>query len=148
MPRFRSILSLLLVAVAIFCVSCGNPKASAPTTYSPEKIEQLQFLAEPIEEARENLSVLKTYIADQNWIDTRTYIHGPLGGLRQQMSSVTRALLPKDQKAAKKLSEQLFSDFERLDSAAKARNTADAQRQYRDVVEHLNGFLDLLPEAS
>lgn len=148
MPRLRSIFSLLLVALTIFCVSCGGPKASIPTTYSPEKVEQLQVLAEPIEEARENLSVLKEYIADQNWIDTRTYIHGPLGGLRQQMSNLTRSLLPKDQKAAKNLSQQLFSDFERLDSAAKARNNADAQRQYRDAVNHLDAFLDLLPEAS
>ena len=69
MQRIRSILSLLLVAVAIFCVSCGGPKASVPTTYSPEKIEQLQLLAEPIETAKESLDVLKGFIADKNWIE-------------------------------------------------------------------------------
>ncbi|MEM8780903.1 MAG: photosystem II protein PsbQ [Cyanobacteria bacterium P01_G01_bin.49] len=148
MPRLRSILSLLLVAVTIFCVSCGSPKASIPTTYSSEKIEQLQVLSEPIEEARENMSVLKGFIADQNWLDTQTYIHGPLGGLRQQMNNLNRSLLPKDQKAAKDLSKQLFSDFERLDAAAKARNNTDAQRQYQDAVNHLDAFLDLLPKAS
>ena len=147
MPRIRSILSLLLVAVAIFCVSCGGPKASVPTTYSPEKIEQLQLLAEPIETAKESLDVLKGFIADKNWIDTRTYIHGPLGGLRQEMSSLTRSLLPKDQKEARNLSKALFSDFERLDAAAKERNAVAAQRQYREAVEHLQGFLDLLPSS-
>ena len=147
MPRIRSILSLLLVAVAIFCVSCGGPKASVPTTYSPEKIEQLQVLIEPIEEAKESLDVLKGFIAEQNWIDTRTYIHGPLGGLRQEMSSLTRSLLPKDQKEAKSLSQALFSDFERLDAAAKERNSVAAQREYREAVNHLQGFLDLLPKS-
>ncbi|MEA5510285.1 photosystem II protein PsbQ [Crocosphaera sp. UHCC 0190] len=148
MPRLRSILSLLLVAVAIFCVSCSGPQAKIPTTYSPEKIEQLQVLIEPIQEARENMSVLKEFISEQNWIDTLTYIHGPLGGLRREMSNLTRDLLPKDQKQAKQLSQDLFSDFERLDTAAKARNNTDAQRQYRDAVNHFDAFLDLLPKAS
>ncbi len=147
MPRLRSILSLLLVAVAIFCVSCGEPKASVPTTYSPEKIEQLQVLIEPVEEAKESLDVLKGFISDQNWIDTRTYIHGPLGGLRKEMGDLTRSLLPKDQKQAKSLSQALFSDFERLDAAAKERNSVAAQREYREAVNHLQGFLDLLPKS-
>ncbi len=147
MPRLRSILSLLLVAVTIFCVSCGGPKVSVPTTYSPEKIEQLQILIEPVEEAKANLDVLKGFIADQNWIDTRTYIHGPLGGLRKEMSDLTRSLLPKDQKEAKSLSQALFSDFERLDAAAKERNTVAAQREYREAANHLQGFLDLLPKS-
>ncbi len=147
MPRLRSILSLLLVAVAIFCVSCGGPKASVPTSYSPEKIEQLQVLIEPVEEAKESLDVLKGFITDQNWIDTRTYIHGPLGGLRKEMSDLTRSLLPKDQKEAKKLSQALFSDFERLDAAAKERNTVVAQREYREAANHLQSFLDLLPKS-
>ncbi len=147
MPRLRSFLSLLLVAVAIFCVSCGGPKASVPTTYSPEKIEQLQVLIEPIEEAQQGLDVLKGFIADKNWIDTQTYIHGPLGGLRLQMSSLTRSLLPKDQKQARDLSKALFTDFERLDGAAKERNLVAAQRQYREAVAHLQAFLDLLPKS-
>ncbi|MEL4894951.1 photosystem II protein PsbQ [Crocosphaera sp. Alani8] len=147
MPRLRSILSLLLMAVAIFCVSCGGPKASIPTTYAPEKIEQLQLLAEPIEEAQKNLDVLKGFIADENWIDTRTYIHGPLGGIRQEMSNLTRSLLPKDQKEARNLSKALFSDFERLDAAAKDRNLTAAKRQYGKAVDDLQGFLDLLPTS-
>ncbi|MEA5533803.1 photosystem II protein PsbQ [Crocosphaera sp. XPORK-15E] len=148
MPRLRSILSLLLVAVTIFCVSCSSPQAQIPTTYSPEKVEQLQVLIEPIQEARENMSVLKELISEQNWIDIGTYIHGPLGGLRREMSNLTRDLLPKDQKQAKQLSQELFSHFERLDTAAKAHNNTDAQRQYRDAVDHFDAFLDLLPKAS
>lgn len=147
MPRIRSILSLLLVAIAIFCVSCGGQKASIPTTYAPEKIEQLKVLVEPIEEAKGNFDVLKGFISDQNWIDTRTYIHGPLGGLRQEMSSLTRSLLQKDQKDATNLSKALFSDLERLDAAAKERNSVAAQRHYREALNDLQGFLDLVPKS-
>ncbi|HAC63936.1 MAG TPA: photosystem II protein PsbQ [Cyanothece sp. UBA12306] len=148
MSRLRPILSLILVFVAIFVVSCGSPKASVPTTYSPEKIEQLQVLVEPITEAREKMSVLQELIADQNWIDIQTYIHGPLGGLRQQMRNLSTSLLPKDQKAAADLGKELFNRFERLDAAAKERSISAAQSQYRQAVQDFDAYLDLIPQAS
>ncbi len=148
MSGLRSILSFVLVLVTVFLVSCSSPQASVPTTYSPEKIEQLQVLVEPISEAREKMSVLKDFIADENWIDTRTYIHGPLGGLRQQMNNLTRSLLSKDQKTASDLAKDLFNRFERIDAAAKDRNGVAAENQFRQAVRDFDGFLDLIPKSS
>ncbi|RPH88224.1 MAG: photosystem II protein PsbQ, partial [Chroococcales cyanobacterium metabat2.561] len=81
MPRLRSIISLVLVLVTTLLVSCSGPQATIPTVYSPQKIEQLQVYIQPIEGFREKMSVLQDLIADKNWVDTRTYIHGPLGQL-------------------------------------------------------------------
>lgn len=148
MSRLRSILSMVLALVTIFLVSCSGPQASIPTTYSPEKVEQLQVLVEPIAEAREKMSVLKELIADQNWVDTRTYIHGPLGALRQQMNNLSRSLLPKDQKPASDLAKELFNRFERLDVAAKERNSSMAETQFRQAVRDFDAFLDLIPQSS
>ncbi|XTZ12482.1 MAG: hypothetical protein ACP8RL_01865 [cyanobacterium endosymbiont of Rhopalodia inflata] len=39
------------------------------------KIEQLQVLIELIVETWGKMSILKNFIPDPNWIDTRTYIH-------------------------------------------------------------------------
>ncbi len=148
MPRFRSILSILLVLVTTVLVSCGNPNvAKIPTTYSPEKIEQLQVLIDPIVEARDNMATLKDFIAKQDWIDTRTYIHGPLGQLRREMLNLSRSLLPKDQKIAQNTAKEIFSHLERLDGAAKERNIADAQRQFTEAVKDFDAFLDLLPSS-
>jgi photosystem II protein PsbQ len=149
MPRFRSILSILLVLVTTLLVSCGSPQsAKIPTTYSPEKIAELQVFAAPIAEAREKMSTLKEFISEENWTDTRTFIHGPLGLLRQQMLGLSRSLLPKDQKRAVALSKELFGDFERIDTAAKERNAYQAQTQYREAVEDFDAFLNLVPKAS
>ncbi|ACK66142.1 photosystem II protein PsbQ [Rippkaea orientalis PCC 8801] len=148
MSRLRSILSIVLVFVTIFLVSCGSPKASIPTTYSPEKIEQLQVLIEPVTEAREKMSVLKDLIADQNWIDVQTYIHGPLGGLRQQLRNLSTSLLPKDQKPATDLAKELFNRLERLDAAAKERSISGAEAQFRQAVRDFDAYLDLLPKGS
>jgi photosystem II protein PsbQ len=149
MSSLRSILSVLLVAITIFCVSCGGgPQAVIPTTYSPEKVEQLQIFVEPIADARSNMSTLKGFIAEQNWIDTGTYIHGPLGALRQQMTSLSRSLLTKDQKPAAELAKEFFGHLENIDAAAKDRNSAVAERQYREALKDFDAFLDIVPQAS
>ena len=150
MKKLRSVLSLVLVLVATLLVSCGSPSesAKAPTTYSPEKIAQLQVYVEPIEQAKEKLSELETLIQEENWVDTRTVIHGPLGQLRQDMGNLTRSLLPKDQPQAKKLSQELFIDFENIDAAAIERKSNAAAKEYREAISDLNAFLDLVPKSS
>ncbi len=146
MSRFRSILSIVLVLVTTLLVSCGSSNVSQiPTTYSPEKIEQLQILVDPVVEAREKMATLKDLIAEQNWVDTRTYIHGPLGQLRLDMTNLSRSLLPKDQKVAQKTAKELFGHFERIDAAAKERNAAVAQTQFTEAIKDFDTFLNLLP---
>jgi photosystem II protein PsbQ len=149
MPRFRSILSILLVLITTLLVSCGGPEsAKIPTTYSAAKIAELQVFTVPIQEAREKMSTLKEFIAEENWTDTRTFIHGPLGLLRQEMTGLSRSLLPKDQKPAANLAKELFNDFERIDAAAKDRNAYQAQAQYRQAINDFDTFLDLIPKES
>jgi photosystem II protein PsbQ len=148
MSIFRPLLSLLLVIVATVLVACSGPQVQIPTTYSPEKIAQLQVYVTPIESAREKMETLKTLISDQNWVDIRTYIHGPLGQLRQDMLNLSRSLLPKDQDQATALAREVFGHLERLDVAAKERSLTQAGVQYREALEDFDAFLTLIPQAS
>ncbi len=149
MSRLRSILSLILVLVTSLLVSCSSPQVSKiPTTYSVEKIEQLQRFVEPITEAYKKMPVLQGYIAEKNWVDARSLIQGPLGQIRQNMAQLSRDLLPKDQKQANQLTKEIFGHFERLDVALKDRNTSLAQSQFRDLLSDFDAFLDFLPKAS
>lgn len=149
MPNLRSILSLVLVLVAVLLASCGSPQArQVPRTYTPAQIEQIQRYAAPIEGAREQMSRLRTYISENNWVDTRTLIHGPLGQLRQNAIGLSRALLPEDERRAAQLARELFGHFERIDAAAKDRNAAQAQVQFREALEDFDAFLNLIPKAS
>lgn len=148
MSRLRSLLSLVLVLVATVLVSCSSPQVEAPTTYSPEKIAQLQVYVTPIAEARERMETLQALIADQNWVDTQTYIHGPLGQLRQQMLGLSRSLLPKDQDKATALAKEVFGHLERLDAAAKDRSDYQAKIQFQEAIADFDNFLNLIPQAS
>jgi photosystem II protein PsbQ len=139
----------MLVLVTTLLVSCSSPtKAKIPTVYSPEQIAQLQQFRDPIAEARATMDTLQGLIKDENWVDTRTLIHGPLGGLRQDMAIVSKKLLQKDQKAAINLAKELFNDFDRIDEAAKTRNSAGARAAYSRAVEDFDAYLDLVPSNS
>ena len=150
MRLFRPILSIMLVLVTTLLVSCSSPnKAKIPTVYSPEKIAQLQPFRAPIGEAREEMEkTLKDLIQTENWVDTRTFIHGPLGGLRQDMAIVSKKLLQKDQKLARDLARELFSDFDRIDEAAKDRNQIAAASAYGRAIQDFDAYLDLVPSNS
>ncbi len=148
MRFLRPILSLVLVLVTTLLVSCSSPaKAKIPTVYTPEKIEQLQTFVSPIVDAREKMATLQQLIDKENWVDTRTFIHGPLGGLRQDMVILNRKLLVKDQKPSQSLSKELFSHFERIDAAAKERNSNLAQAQYNEAIKDFDAYLDLIPQS-
>lgn len=149
MKKLRPILSLVLVLVTTLLVSCSSPtKAKIPTVYTPEKIEQLQVYRAPIAEARDKMSTLEELIKSENWVDTRTFIHGPLGGLRQSMAIASTRLLQKDQKAAQNLARELFSHFERIDVAAKEKNYNMAQAQYFEAIKDFDAYLDMIPSNS
>jgi photosystem II protein PsbQ len=148
MKFLRPILSLMLVLVTTLLVSCSGPQAQIPTTYSPEKIAQLQVYIQPIEAAREQMENLGTLISEQNWVDTITLLHGPLGHLRADMLGFSRSLLPKDQKPAAELAREIFSHLERLDTAAKERLVSPAATQYKEALKDFDAFLNLVPKAS
>ena len=149
MSRLRSLLSLILVLVTTVLVSCSGPQVEIPTTYSPEKIAQLEVYVSPIATARDGMeNTLQGFIADQNWVDTQTYIHGPLGQLRQGMLGLSRSLLPKDQDKAQALAKEVFGHLEQLDLAAKERNLSQPKTQYQEAIADFDAFLDLLPQAS
>ncbi len=149
MRLFRPILSIMLVLVTTLLVSCSSgTKAKIPTVYSPEKIADIQQFRTPIAEARGQMDTLQKLITEENWVDTRSLIHGPLGGLRQNMSIVGKKVLQKDQKAVAGLSRELFNDFDRIDEAAKERNALSARSAYGRAIQDFDAYLDLIPSNS
>lgn len=145
----RPLLCLILVLTTTLLVSCGSAtQAKIPTVYTPEKIAQLQEYRAPIAKAREQMSTLEDLINAENWVDTRTFIHGPLGELRQDMAIVARKLLPKDQKPAQEIARNLFGHFERIDAAAKERNSVSAKNEFSEAIKDFDAYLNLVPSNS
>ena len=147
MTRPRSIFALMMAFLMAFLVSCSSVEAKVPTTYTTAQIQQIQRYVPTLTEFRSRMDKLGTLIQQRNWVDTRTYIHGPLGDLRNTMKTVSASLLPKSQQQAVDLTKSLFTDLVNIDLAAKDLDYAKVTASYQKAVNDFDSFLQLLPKA-
>lgn len=149
MPSLRSILALVLALVSTLVVSCSSGDvATVPDTYTPDRLETIAVYEIPVQEARERFSELQGFIADGNWVDTRSFIHGPLGLLRRDLSYLAGVLLPQDGERATELGKEIFNHLDRLDVAAKEKNSAAAIAQFQEAVRDFDAYLQLVPAVT
>ena len=147
MTRPRSIFALMMAFLMAFLVSCSSVEAKVPTTYTTAQIQQIQRYVPTLTEFRSRMDKLGTLIQKRNWVDTRTYIHGPLGDLRNTMKTVSASLLPKSQQQAVDLTKSLFGDLVDIDLAAKDLDYAKVTASYQKAVNDFDTFLQLIPKA-
>lgn len=146
MRSYRSILALILALVTTFLVSCGSPTAVKPPTYTAEQIAQIQQLASTVAAVRDKMPILEQKIQNQNWTDVSTYIHGPLGELRRNVSYLTRELLPKDQKAANQAGKDLFNRLQNIDTASIKGDYQLAVQNYQAALKDFDHLLQSPPK--
>ena len=147
MTRPRSIFALMMAFLMAFLVSCSSVEAKVPTTYTTAQIQQIQRYVPTLTEFRSRMDKLGTLIQQRNWVDTRTYIHGPLGDLRNTMKTVSASLLPKSQQQAVDLTKSLFGDLVDIDLAAKDLDYAKVTASYQKAANDFDTFLQLIPKA-
>ncbi|MCC3491880.1 MAG: photosystem II protein PsbQ [Microcoleus sp. PH2017_16_JOR_D_A] len=147
MTRPRSFFALMMAFLMAFLVSCSSVEAKVPTTYTAAQIQQIQRYVPTLTEFRSRMDNLGTLIQKKNWIDAKTYIHGPLGELRGTMKTVSGSLLPKSQQQAMDLTKSLFADLVEIDNAAKMADNAKITASYSKAVKDFDTFLQLLPKA-
>lgn len=149
MSRQRSLLSLILVFLATFLISCGGPTvAKVPPTYTTAQLTKIQVYVPDIQAVRDRSEELKSLIQRKDWIDVGNFIHGPVTQARLNMTYVIPNLLPKDQPAARQITRDLFNHLLKIDQAATNGNTQVALSNYPAVFADIDKFLDLLPETS
>lgn len=147
MTRPRSIFALMMAFLMAFLVSCSSVEAKVPTTYTAAQIQQIQRYVPTLTELRSRMDRLGTLIQQRNWVDTKTYIHGPLGDLRNVMKTVSASLLPSSQQQAADLTKSLFTDLVNIDLAAKELDYAKVTASYQKAVNDFDSFLQLIPKA-
>lgn len=148
--KHRSILSIvlaLLLSLVMNVASVSAAKVKAPTTYTPDQLEQIQNYAADLQAMRDRLPELANLIQKQDWIFTRNFIHGPLGELRIKMLNTARNLLPSAQKNAQKLAKSVFDDLVAIDKAAQNQDYQAAVRNYAEAVRDLDSFFTILPKS-
>ena len=147
MTRPRSFFALIMSFMMAFLVSCSSVEAKVPTTYTAAQVQQIQRYVPTLTELRSRMDNLGALIQKKNWIDAKTYIHGPLGDLRGAMKSVSAALLPKSKVQAVDLTKSLFADLVNVDLAIKDVDYAKVTSSYEKAVNDFDAFLQLIPKA-
>ena len=147
MRIFRPILSLILVLATTILVSCGGSTVSAPPTYTPEKLQKVATYRIPFDIARDRISELGEYIDNEDWVNADTFIHGPLGSIRRDLTYLSRALLDDEQEPALEAAKDIFKHFENIDAAISETDYNTAISQYKEVVSDLDAYATLLPQT-
>ena len=147
MKIFRPILSLILVLATTLLVSCGGPNASAPPTYTPEKLQKISTYRIPLDVARQRIPELGQYIENEDWVNVDTFLHGPLGLIRRDLTYLSNALLPDEQKPALDVAKDIFKHIENIDAAVDEKNYRVAISQYKEMVSDLDSYSSLIPQT-
>ena len=147
MRIFRPLLSLILVLATTILVSCGGQTASAPPTYTPEKLQKVATYRIPFDIARQRMSELGEYIDNEDWVNADSFIHGPLGSIRRDLTYLSKALLPDEQEPALEMAKDIFKHIENIDVAVDENNYKVAIAQYKEMVSDLDAFSSLIPKS-
>ena len=147
MRFFRPILSLILVFAATILVSCGGTTASAPPTYTPEKLQKIKTYRIPLDIARQRIPELGEYIDKEDWVNADTFLHGPLGSMRRDLTYLSKALLPDEQEPALEMAKDIFGHIENIDAAVDDNDYKVAIAQYKEMVSDLDAYSSLIPKT-
>jgi photosystem II protein PsbQ len=146
---YRSLLSLMLVAVAVFLVGCGGtPTVATTVQYTPAQLEQIQRYASDVQELRDRMLEIPPLVQKKRWRDVETFVHGPLGEIRTKMSNITRNLAPEVQKPARQAAQDFFGHLVNIDDAAKELDSRKALKNYNDALQDFDAFLKFIPTAA
>ena len=146
MKSIRSVLAMLVVAIAIFVVGCSGPTVAKGPLYSAEQLAQIEQTTADVMVLRERVLEIPGLVRKGDWNDVRTFIHGPLGELRFKMSTLSRQLRPvKAQKEALTAAREVFEHLNAIDEATQTADPNKAFANYNEVIRDFDAFLDLIP---
>lgn len=148
MKSYRSLLNVVFAFIAVFLVSCSTPVEIAAPAYSPTQMEQVARYQEILQGFRDRFPELAVSISKKDWVDVGTFIHGPLGELRQKTGYVIRNLInPSEVAKAKEVADQVFDSLEAIDKAAAENKQAVAVKKYNEAIAAFDKFLELFTKS-
>ncbi|MEO1693274.1 MAG: photosystem II protein PsbQ, partial [Cyanobacteria bacterium J06631_6] len=86
-------------------------------------------------------------IGKEDWVNADSFLHGPLGSIRRDLTYLSKALLPDEQEPALNLAKDIFKHFENIDVAVAEKDYTLANNQYREVVADLDTYASLIPQT-
>jgi photosystem II protein PsbQ len=147
MSLFRPLISLLLVFISVFVVSCGDGVQAKAPTYSAAQLVQIQATSKNVSALTDRLPELAAMIQKRDWNNVKSFIHGPLGDIRILMSALSRELLPGTKEQALATSKEIFVHFNKIDEAAGNNDYPAAIRNYGEAMKDIATLTNLVPKA-
>ena len=147
MKIFRPILSLILILATTILVSCSGSTASAPPTYTAEKLQKIATYRIPLDVARQRIPELGQYLDEEDWVNADNFLHGPLGLIRRDLTYLSKALLPDEQEPALDTAKDIFNHIQNIDTAVDDHNYNKAVTQYKEMVSDLDAYASLMPQT-
>jgi photosystem II protein PsbQ len=147
MSLFRPLISILLVFIAVFVVSCGDGTQAKAPTYTPAQITQIQATNKNLMALRDRFPELAGYIQNRDWNNVKSFIHGPLGDIRTRMAGLSRELLPGTKEQALTVSKEIFVHLNKIDEAAADNDYKLAIRNYGEAIKDFETFSSLIPQG-
>lgn len=146
MIRLRSALLALVMAAAIALTSLGFAPVAQAETYSSAQKSQIEIFVPGVQDLRDRLPELESYIAGKRWREIQTFIHGPLGELRERLSRVSRRLKGSDRATAEAAAKDLFKHLVAMDEFAGQFDYKRAGNEYLAAVKAFDQFLSVVPQ--
>ena len=147
MSLFRPLISILLVFISVFVVSCGDGSQAKAPTYSAAQIAQIQTTTKNVTALTDRLPELAAMIQKRDWNNVKSFIHGPLGDIRILMSALSKELLPGTKEKALATSKEIFGHFNKIDEAAGNNDYPGAIRNYGEAMKDIATLFSLAPKA-
>lgn len=145
MIRLRSALLALVMAAAIALTGLGFAPVAQAETYSSAQKSQIEIFVPGVQDLRDRLPELESYIEGKRWREIQTFIHGPLGELRERLSRVSRRLKGSDRATAEAAAKDLFKHLVAMDEFAGKFDYKRAGAEYLESVKALDRFLNVVP---
>ena len=147
MSLFRPLISILLVFISVFVVSCGDGSQAKAPTYSATQLAQIQTTTKNVTALTDRLPELSAMIQKRDWNNVKSFIHGPLGDIRILMSALSKELLPGTKEKALATSKEIFGHFNKIDEAASNNDYPGAIRNYGEAIKDITTLFSLAPKA-
>ncbi len=147
MSLFRPLISILLVFISVFVVSCGDGSQAKAPTYSAAQLARIQTTTKNVTALTDRLPELSAMIQKRDWNNVKSFIHGPLGDIRILMSALSRELLPGTKEKALATSKEIFVHFNKIDEAAGNNDYPGAIRNYGEAIKDITTLFSLAPKA-
>jgi photosystem II protein PsbQ len=120
----RQLAMALVLALGLWLGSGGTP-SDAMAAVAPPQLTRLQ----------EQVEVLQKYVDRTEWFEVKSYIHGPMGLVRQDLQAIARQLPAPQQQAIQADIAAIPRLLEGIDSAAQRFSASKLQSAQKALTE-------------